>query len=135
MIRDITNEINSAFSCSLIWDRDKFFTYLNQITHSIQGGILDWDEYAGENWGRVLIQEEPIIYFYRHSPLVFVQQRFRDVVVKYSDLHCIVFSNADEESYSLDANFFEQWSKGRSKTGGLKNNSLSVSDIWWATVL
>lgn len=134
MIKDITNCISSAFLDSLIWDRDKFFNYLNQLAYSIEGGIFDWDENAGENWGRILVQEESIIYLYRHSPLIFVQQEFRYAIAKFSDLHCIVFLDANEEIYSIDRFFLEKWSKGRSMTRGLKNNSLSVNDIWWATV-
>lgn len=55
MIKDITNCISSAFLDSLIWDRDKFFNYLNQLAYSIEGGIFDWDENAGDNWGRILV--------------------------------------------------------------------------------
>lgn len=135
MTRDITAKIQSTFSQTSLWSKEKFCSYLNLFATSTQGATKDWDEYAGENWGRVLVQKQPIVYLHRASPLVFVQEKFQDVVAQYNDLQIITFFDPDEEIYSLNPTFFEKWSQGRSKTGGLKEDSLSVSDIWWATVL
>ncbi|MBW4487870.1 MAG: hypothetical protein KME12_08775 [Trichocoleus desertorum ATA4-8-CV12] len=135
MVKDITNKIIFALSQSSLWNRNKFLTHLEVLAQAVKGGILDWDEYAGENWGRVLTLGEPIVYLHKSAPIIFIQENFQNLVAQSEDLHCLLFSHVDEEIYALDEKFFEQWSEGRSKSGGLKNESLSVSDIWWATVL
>lgn len=134
MKTDITSVIQSAFSSSP-WKPDEFHAYLNSLTDSTEDGIFDWDEFAGENWARVLIQDQPVIYLHRSAPLVFIQKNLQNIIPKVNSLFYITFLDPDDAIYSLDENFFEQWSHGRSKSGELNANSLSVSDIWWATVL
>jgi hypothetical protein len=135
MIINISNKVNSAFSKSCDWNQEKFLHRLNKIKSLIQGSIIDWDEYAGENWGIILVLDRPIIYINRSYPIALIQEKLKDFELPIDDLEVVIFSELDVEAYCLDSSLFEEWSKGRSKTGDLNNKSLSASDIWWATVL
>jgi hypothetical protein len=134
MTNNITDKINSALSPDKAWDKDMFLDCLNQCCNLIQEGTLDWDEYSGEKWARVLVHNEPVFYLYKDSPLAFVQETFLNRIMRLKDLSYIVFKDVNEEIYELDAHFFDQWSQGSAESGGLMNHPLSVSDIWWATV-
>jgi hypothetical protein len=135
MIVNISNKVNAAFSKSCNWNQEKFLHRLNKVKSLIPGSTVDWDEYAGENWGIVSVLDKPVIYINRSYPIVLIQEKLKDFGLPIDDLEVVIFSEPDVEAFCLDSSLFEEWSKGRSKTGGLNNKSLSASDIWWATVL
>jgi hypothetical protein len=135
MIKDISGKVNSAFLKSHLWNQESFLQRLNQLESLIQGATKDWDDYAQENWGIILVNNKPAAFINRLYPLIFIQENLKNIKLPIDDLEVVIFCDPDKEAYSIGSSLFEQWSNGRSKTGGLKENSLSASDIWWATIL
>jgi hypothetical protein len=135
MNRNITNQLNLALSQSRYWSRDKFIKYLNTITNLVPGGNKDWDEYAGEKWGSILVDNKVAAYINREFPLVFIKAELSNITDSLQDIITINFSDNDTTEYSVDSTFFEKWSEGRSNTGDLDAQNLSVNDIWWATII
>jgi hypothetical protein len=135
MSKDITEQLKIAFEKSSSWSREKFIEYLNLLGNSVMDSEKDWDEYAGERWATVLLRGEVIAYISKDIPLLFISYEFMHVTKPFEELVVIWFSDNDSAEYSVDSDVFQDWSKGRSKTGGLDVENLSVSDIWWATII
>jgi hypothetical protein len=135
MNRNIMDRLNLALSQSSYWSRDKFIKYLDTITNSVPDGMQDWDEYAGEKWGSILVDNKAIAYISREFPLVFIKTELAHITDSLQDITTINFSDNHATEYSIDSAFFEKWSEGRSNTGDLDAQNLSVNDIWWATII
>lgn len=135
MNQDITAQLKLAFSQSSSWNREKFIKYLDTLEELILNGKKDWDEYAGEKWGSVLVKRKALAYISREFPLLFLQSELAGISNSFQELVILYFSDNDIGEYSIDPNFLEKWSQGRSNTGGLDTQDLSASDIWWATIL
>jgi hypothetical protein len=135
MTMNVTNKIQYAMSQKSSWNREKFVDYLDKFAKLTLEGSKDWDEFAGERWGIISSNKTPLVYLNKNFPLAFIQDSLIEKLATFDDLVLLSFQDIHEEIYALDESFFEQWSYGRSKTGELKDTSLSVSDIWWATVL
>ncbi|MDV3349822.1 hypothetical protein QGP82_14040 [Leptothoe sp. LEGE 181152] len=135
MIRDITSQIQWAFSKASYWDRKEFMKCLTTLETLIPGSRKNWDEYAGEKWGIILIEGNVLAYVNRDFPLLFIQYEYQSIQDSLDGLVVILFSDHDTSEFALETAIFNQWSQGRSDTGGLNSDELSASDIWWATIL
>jgi hypothetical protein len=135
MNKNITDRLKLALSQSSYWDREKFIKYFDTIQNLVPDGNRDWDEYAGEKWGSILVDNKVVAYVSREFPLVFLKAELSNITDSLQDLIIINFSDNHVTEYSIDSVFFEKWSQGRSNTGDLDAQNLSVNDIWWATIL
>ena len=134
-IRNITTQINLAFSKATFWSQSSFTACLDDLTDLIPDGEIDWDEYAGERWGMILANRDTVAYLNREAPLLLLQSKYQNIENYFQNLVVLYFSDIDTPEYSLDTMLFEKWSNGRSTRGAVDNQSLSASDIWWATIL
>jgi hypothetical protein len=135
MNKNITDQLKLALSQSSYWNREKFIKYFDTIKNSFPNGNKDWDEYAGEKWGSILVDNKVVAYVSREFPLVFLKTEIANVAESLQDIIIIYFSDNNTDEYSIESNFFQQWSQGRSNIGDLDAQNLSVNDIWWATIL
>ena len=135
MSRDITNQHQIAFSRADFWLKEQFVEYLKILESSISEGKKDWDEYAGERWGSILVGKNTIAYLNQEFPILLIQKEFQTLGNSFKDLVILTFLHNDIGEYSIEPILFENWSHGRSKTGGLDAKNLSASDIWWATII
>ena len=135
MSRDITNQLQIAFSRADFWRKEQFVEYLKILENSIPESKKDWDEYAGERWGSILAAKKTVAYLNQEFPILLIQKELKTIGNSFKDLVVLNFSHNDIGEYSIDPILFEHWSQGRSKTGGLDAKDLSASDIWWATIL
>jgi hypothetical protein len=128
---NISPVIEAAASSAMAWSRETFTTVLNTLAASVDGAIIDWDEGAGENWGRVLLRSEVVAIVCRRHPLMVVKSTF-DYHEVPAGIYILIVDDMSSQVFTVERSAVEKLI-GRAVSTNLDAAACSIDDIWWAT--
>jgi len=93
---------------------------------------IDWDEWAGEAWARLLRDDEVIALLHRRMPLAFVLDAYSDAPA--SRIHMIAVSSFSAPMLSASSASLQMAFPNDQFTEEFHPHSFSVNELWWETV-
>jgi len=136
---DLTPLLLAAPQSRSAWSKAKLREATSCILERLPGTTLDWDDGAGEEWGRVLQDKTVRALFHVQSPLVFMLTRYLTERLtndlREIGIHVMSVDDLEAKRYRLDNSRLTDIFPGRSwPYDAVDPNKLSVLDLWWATV-
>jgi hypothetical protein len=135
MTPDISSRIESAWNHSPDWNEMHVRKALEFISPFASGSVIDWDE-GDEQWARVLKDNVTVAIIHAAWPLLIVHADLAQAARTFADTNnatVIVADNFDDHCFSVDRRLLERL-LGRELTQNISYDSLSINDLWWATV-
>jgi hypothetical protein len=129
---DITSHLAAALAGTTQWSRESFIGLLESVAAAVNDASIDWDEGAGENWGRVLVGSEVMAIVFRLHPLMIVRSTLHDYDVP-AGVVVLVVDDMSADVFSVDRNVAEKLA-GRALSSDWNAGQFSIDALWWATV-
>lgn len=135
---DLTDLLARVASGELAWPSpDAFNGYLSDLAIATPGGKVDWDDGAGEEWGMIMEGRARVVLVLVRARVAFVRESSASGLAEIFDRYAVVTEVVkawDAQRYRADpeilARAFSPWPIEED----VDFESLSVNDIWWATV-
>ncbi len=135
MIHDLSQQFEEAHRNSEKWNDHFVLDALQRIAVTDDGLRVDW-EAGDEQWGRVLAGNSVVALVCARVPLVFLHPSLGDIGWTWCKDYGIVVAisgNFDQQSFSVRPALLKHiFSKDISDN--VSCDSLSLNDLWWATV-
>jgi len=135
MTHCLSRIFEEARSGSSNWSPRAVREVLDYIAASKADLLVDW-ELGDEEWGRVLEGGSVVALVCAKMPLVFLHKPFDALLSSLDErkgLWVVAVESFDSECYSVSRQLLEGLF-GRRITENVSCDSLSISDLWWATV-
>jgi hypothetical protein len=132
---DISEDLLKAASMRSEWTRDQGRLLALTLSDSIPDAGLDWDEDAGEEWARILVEEDVAALVRIRIPLVIVvRQEARRIGGEIGDAAIlIVVDDMDALNLSAQEDSLLMAFPERELSANLDPEEFSSSDLWFAT--
>ena len=136
---DLTPLLSEARQFSSRWSKDKVRQAAKCILQHLRGTTLDWDEWAGEEWARVLLDRTVLALIHVQTPLVFMLATYlrKDLASELSEIgsHTVSVDDFEEKHYKVDQSRLKEVFPGKLwPSDAIDPEKLSIFDLWWATV-
>jgi len=130
---DMNDLLNASLNAS--WPRSQGMKTISSVIGCAEGATSDWDEGAGEDWGRILIGQNPIAFVWMKGPLVIVVSDISEMVSTLRDkgLYVVAVPSMDSECLTADRTIVERFA-GRAVSDAFNSNNFSPEDLVWATI-
>lgn len=130
---DINDILNASLSAS--WPRSQGTRTISLVVGCADGATTDWDEDAGEDWGRILIGQNPIAFVWMRGPLAIVVSGLSDRISTLRDkgLFVVAVQSMDSECLTADRTIVERFA-GRAVSEAFNSDNFSPEDLVWATI-
>jgi hypothetical protein len=136
MLIDLTEKMRLARE-NETWTEALFCAFLDKLSGAFAGAKIDWDDGAGEEWGRVLWGKELLALVWLRGAFVFVGASHTEIFSPLflgSSVQFEVVDDWDKSQYQIDRGVLLQLI-GRGKiSDAFDSRQFSASDLWWATV-
>lgn len=114
-----------------------FFKHLNEFA-ILKDFSVDWDREDGEQWGRLLVENNVAVLFNARMPIIFVNSVFHEDLLAYfekeqfKELVIIEVKSWALAEYELNLSEIADIIKW--KSSNVPEEKISINDIWYATV-
>jgi hypothetical protein len=117
------------------WSTDQMLATLRAISRVVDGSTVDFDDEAGEEWGRVL-RNEPVVVLWTKGAFGFVDARYEAVLqlLRKQDVMPVPVVSWDQRMYSVDRASVRELFGRESLSEAVNLAQLSANELWWATV-
>lgn len=135
MMHDLSNVFEEARRKADNWSHQAVREALQRITSLKDDFQADWEE-GDEEWGRVLEGDRVVAFVCARVPLVVLHTSIFVDLRQLSEEHGLaveVVESFDENSYCVSRPLLERVF-GKEISGNVSCDSLSICDLWWATV-
>lgn len=132
-----TIDMNDLLKATLnaAWPRSQGTKIISWVMSCVEGANSDWDEGAGEDWGRILVEKKPVAFVWMKAPLVIVISEISAAVSTLRDkgLNVVAVPRMDSECLTADRALVERFA-GRPISEAFNTINFSPEDFVWATV-
>ena len=129
---DITTLLEKAVASTIVWSGETFIGLLHSLAAGVDGASIDWDEGAGENWGRLLVGDEVIAMVFRPRPLMVVRSPLSEHDAS-AGVPVLAVEDMSAEVFSAERAVVERL-VDRAISSDWDDAKFSVDELWWATV-
>ena len=132
---DITPKIRAVKLLAHVWTRERVCHALTELAGLYPGAAIDWEE-GDEEWGRVVCGGKAVAIVSARCPFAFVEANEETLVQPISTrlgITVVTVPDFDARSITIDPPALSNFSEGP-LTENVSCESVSVNDIWWATV-
>ena len=127
---DLTDDFRAAYEKRASWSHELALQVLQRIAQGCDGTV-DWEQ-GDEEWGRVLDGDVVVALVRARWPLVLVLESI-DVGQQSSDTVVITYTDIEAPDFRIDPSWLCSAIE-RTLTENVNYESISISDLWWATV-
>lgn len=122
-------------SLNALWPQSQGTKIISWVMGCVEGATSDWDEGAGEDWGRILVGKSPVAFVWLKGPLVIVISELSDAVSTLRDkgLNVVTVPSMDSECLTADRALVERFA-GRPVSEAFNSINFSPEDFVWATI-
>lgn len=118
------------------WSKKGFIAFVSQLREPLVKATVDWDG-PEEIWASVLLNNSQIMILSYLYPLAIVLSEFESSLPKFPEnVEVIIVDDFDTEFVDVDSEVlaaaFPKHALDRLKS--LNRNTVSVSELWWATI-
>ncbi len=117
------------------WSSQLLEATLSLLRDAIPSSKVDYDEDAGEEWGRLLMADEIVAILWRRGAFAFVHRRFADLVPLLTSAGVIaeIVADWDARSYRVQPADLSLLFERDAISDAVDPAGLSVNELWWAT--
>lgn len=120
---------------NLSWPRTQGIIPLSWIAGHIGGAVSDWDDGAGENWGRVLAGGRVVAFVWMNGPLAILESSVADAasMLRSRGIHVVTVPEMTSECLNVDRSILERFA-ARPLSEVFESTQFSAEDLVWATI-
>ena len=134
-MNDITSRIVAAEPLATGWGYEKVRQALSALSELYPQSTVDWEE-GDEEWGRIISRGDVTAYVSAMRPIAFVlgdNELAANQALSQMSIVIIAARDFDDRFFSIDPSALSELAH-RPLTKILSYGSVSVNEIWWATV-
>lgn len=137
--RNITQLIERSMNsgASHEWSPSKTAEVLECLRDASGAEQIDWDRDAGETWGRLLVETQPIVALSAVVPIAIVRTPVDSrlfVILDRMGIATIASSDWDQHEFTADPEIVKRAFRRESWSAAVDPNTFSASELWWMTV-
>jgi len=95
---------------------------------------LDWDDGAGEDWARLLDDDQVLAIICMDRPLIFTFHDVPPYNAEVAALHCVQVDDIDDVNFSCDLGTLMAVFPVGFPMDDWDSDAFSAGDLWWATI-
>lgn len=117
------------------WSSRLLQATLTELAEALHGSAVDYDEDAGEEWGRLLVGDDVVAILWLRGAFALVQQEFSDLVPRLTSAGVIVeiVSDWDAPLFTIEPEDLRLLFGRETISDAVNPARLSANELWWAT--
>jgi len=117
------------------WSSQLLKATLTSLAEVLPGSVPDYDEDAGEEWGRLLLRDQVLAIIWLRGAFAMVHRDFADLVPRLTSAGMVVevVFDWDAPLYSLELEDLRSLFGRETITDAVNPSRLSANELWWAT--
>jgi len=135
--RDVTQVLRRAIEASSEWSPSSAAEVLDCLRESLSIARVDWDRGAGEAWGRLLHEDQPVVALNALVPIALVRvpvdSKVLDILNR-KGVVAIMSSDWEQHELKADPEIVKQAFRRREWSPSVDPEAFSASELWWMTI-
>lgn len=135
--RDITGSLRQSELDSSSWSPSRARETLERLRAAFGEARLDWDEGAGEDWGRILVEQRAVVLVSMLVPLALVCGTVPAPVLAMLELEkvtALVSQRCDQREFASDLETLKRVFRRTEWSEAVDPHCFSANELWWVTV-
>ena len=117
------------------WSSQLLMTTLAALAAAVPGSAVDYDEDAGEEWGRLLLGNDVVAMLWLRGAFGLVHRRFSDMVPRLTSAGLVIEVIADWDApiFTIEPEDLRSLFERETISDSVNPARFSANELWWAT--
>jgi len=117
------------------WSSHLLKTTLAELAAAVPGSAVDYDDDAGEEWGRLLLGNDIVAILWLRGAFGLVHRRFPDLVPRLTLAGLVIeaISDWDAPIFTIEPEDLRSLFERETITDAVNPARFSANELWWAT--
>jgi hypothetical protein len=136
-VMDISEKLIIASAKTENWSESHFFQIVSECAAVLPESSIDWDNEAGEEWGRILIGDVVVAILCVRIPFCVFHHSWKTSLISILEKRNLVtveVQDWDAREFCAQPSIVLQIFKCDSLSNAVDFSQFSLNEFWWATV-